>query len=110
MADVSHGCVEELIAATRHVDILPLRSSSPLTVITHQMLRVPQDGHVRVWDLRTPQCQAILPVNSHPCVAFDQQGLVFAVGADNGIIKLYDVGGYQQGPFDVFVVSGGTYA
>jgi hypothetical protein len=40
-------------------------------------------------------------------VAFDQQGLVFAVGADNGIIKLYDVGGYQQGPFDVFVVSGG---
>jgi WD40 repeat protein len=70
------------------------------------MLCVPQDGHVRVWDLRTPQCQAILPVNSHPCVAFDQQGLVFAVGADNGIIKLYDVGGYQQGPFDVFVVSG----
>lgn len=63
-----------------------------------------QDKEVRLWDLRTPQCQAILHAPAHPTVAFDQQGLVFAVGLDNGVIKLYDPAHYEQGPFETFVV------
>jgi hypothetical protein len=39
-----------------------------------------------------------------PTVAFDQQGLVFAVGLDKGSIKLYDASNYDQGPFENFVV------
>jgi len=33
------------------------------------------------------------------------QGLVFAVAATAGVIKLYDVRSYDKGPFDTFNVS-----
>ena len=35
------------------------------------------------------------------------QGLVFGVGTDKGVIKLFDVRSYAQGPFDAFTVSTG---
>ena len=38
-------------------------------------------------------------------MAFDQQGLVFAVRLDKRLIKLYDANQYDQGPFENFVVS-----
>ncbi len=34
-----------------------------------------------------------------------EQGLVFGVGTDKGVIKLFDVRSYAQGPFDAFTVS-----
>lgn len=64
-----------------------------------------QDKEVRLWDLRTSQCQAVLQTPCQPTIALDQQGLVFAVGLDNGIIKLFDASHYEQGPFETFVVS-----
>lgn len=69
------------------------------------MLSAAQDKEIRLWDLRVPQCQAVLQAHCQPTVAFDQQGLVFAVGLDNGSIKLYDAGNYEQGPFENFVVA-----
>lgn len=33
------------------------------------------------------------------------QGLVFGVGTDKGVVKLFDVRSYAQGPFDAFTVS-----
>ncbi|WIA36692.1 hypothetical protein OEZ86_007970 [Tetradesmus obliquus] len=63
-----------------------------------------QDKEVRLWDVRTPQCQAVLTCPCQATVAYDQQGLVFAVGLDNGIIKLFDAGNYEQGPFETFTV------
>eukprot|EP00878_Enallax_costatus_P013899 GHUV01014534.1.p1 GENE.GHUV01014534.1~~GHUV01014534.1.p1 ORF type:complete len:275 (+),score=51.67 GHUV01014534.1:210-1034(+) len=63
-----------------------------------------QDKEVRLWDLRTSQCQAVLQTPCQPTIALDQQGLVFAVGLDNGIIKLFDASHYEQGPFETFVV------
>lgn len=33
------------------------------------------------------------------------QGMVFAVGIDSGIIKLYDIRSYEKGPFATFLVS-----
>ena len=36
-----------------------------------------------------------------PCA---MQGLVFGVGTDKGVIKLFDVRSYAQGPFDAFTV------
>jgi len=33
------------------------------------------------------------------------QGLVFCVGLDSGIIKLYDLRFYDKGPFATFAVS-----
>ncbi len=48
------------------------------------------DKTVRLWDLRTPTCQGLLELECQATAAYDQQGLVFAVGAEAGIIKLYD--------------------
>lgn len=62
------------------------------------------DNSVRLWDLRTPICQAVLQTPGAPVAAFDQQGLVFAVGAEGGVVKLYDAAQYAKGPFETFVV------
>jgi hypothetical protein len=59
---------------------------------------------VRLWDLRTPTCQAVLNTPAPPVAAFDEQGLVFAVGVDSGVLKLYDAAQYSKGPFQTFVV------
>lgn len=59
---------------------------------------------MRLWDLRTNVCQGLLYTPGQPCVAFDQQGLIFAVSADSGVIKLYDSSNFDKGPFDTFVV------
>lgn len=43
-----------------------------------------------------------IPTLKHVCV---MQGLVFGVGTDKGVVKLFDVRSYAQGPFDAFTVS-----
>lgn len=67
-----------------------------------------QDKTVRLWDLNSQYCVAVLSAPAQPVAAFDQQGLVFAVGADAGVIKLYDAAGYTKGPFETIVVSAGV--
>uniref|UniRef100_A0A7S0WIF9 Anaphase-promoting complex subunit 4 WD40 domain-containing protein n=1 Tax=Chlamydomonas leiostraca TaxID=1034604 RepID=A0A7S0WIF9_9CHLO len=62
------------------------------------------DKSVRLWDLRTNICQGIMHVPGVPCTSFDQQGLVFAVATESGVVKLYDVRSYDKGPFDAFTL------
>lgn len=65
-----------------------------------------QDRTMRLWDLRVTHCQGLLEVPSGvPTAAYDLQGLVFCVGLDSGLIKLYDVRSFDKGPFSTFVVS-----
>eukprot|EP00249_Psilotum_nudum_P006786 c20058_g1_i1 orf=75-1067(+) len=66
------------------------------------------DHTVRLWDLRVNACQGLLRVRGRPAVAYDQQGLVFAVAMEGGAIKLFDVRSYDKGPFDTFLVGGDT--
>ncbi|KAG0004817.1 member of Set1p complex, histone methyl transferase [Entomortierella chlamydospora] len=54
---------------------------------------------VRLWDLRSPNCQGALAVEGRPAIAFDPSGLVFAV-ALGCTLRLYDVKVFDQGPFD----------
>lgn len=68
-------------------------------------LSAAEDKQVRLWDLRQPYCQALLQTPGLPTVTYDEQGLVFCVGAESGVVKLYDARNYQQGPFSAFVVS-----
>jgi WD40 repeat protein len=63
-----------------------------------------QDRTVRLWDLRTNVCQGVAHVPGVPCGAFDEQGLVFCIGTDSGVLKLYDVRSFEKGPFDTFTV------
>ncbi|CAI9111481.1 OLC1v1011709C1 [Oldenlandia corymbosa var. corymbosa] len=66
------------------------------------------DHTVRIWDLRVNACQGILRLRGRPAVAYDQQGLVFAVAMEGGAIKLFDSRSYDKGPFDTFLVGGDT--
>jgi COMPASS component SWD2 len=47
-------------------------------------------------------------LRGRPSVAYDQQGLVFAVAMEGGAIKLFDSRSYDKGPFDTFLVGGDT--
>jgi hypothetical protein len=60
---------------------------------------------VRLWDLRVNGCQALLEAPGLPTTTFDEQGLVFAVGAERGVVKLYDARNWAAGPFTSFPVS-----
>ncbi|PWZ11041.1 Protein ANTHESIS POMOTING FACTOR 1 [Zea mays] len=66
------------------------------------------DHSVRIWDLRVNACQGILRLRGRPSVAYDQQGLVFAVAMEGGAINLFDSRSYDKGPFDTFLVGGDT--
>ncbi|PKU83046.1 Flagellar WD repeat-containing protein Pf20 [Dendrobium catenatum] len=54
------------------------------------------DHSVRIWDLRVNACQGILRLRGRPSVAYDQQGLVFAVAMEGGAIKLFDSRSYDK--------------
>jgi COMPASS component SWD2 len=85
-----------------HRDLVTCVAVSPRS---DSVLSSSQDKTVRLWDLRAPQCTGLLQAPAHPTAAFDHQGLVFAVGADAGCVKLYDAGEYARGPFDAFAIS-----
>ncbi|KAJ3156655.1 WD repeat-containing protein 82 [Geranomyces michiganensis] len=68
------------------------------------------DGEVRLWDLRVQHCQGLLAarpgssgVGGAPRVAFDQVAKVFCV-AVAGVLRLYDVGNYDAGPFSTLEI------
>lgn len=72
---------------------------------TDQVLSAAEDKQVRLWDLRTGGCTAMLQAPTLPTATFDEQGLVFCVGTESGVVKLYDARNYTSGPFNSFVVS-----
>ena len=49
------------------------------------------DRTVRLWDLRSPNCQGLMHLNGRPVVSFDPEGLIFAAGIDSRQLKLYDL-------------------
>ncbi|KAG0221424.1 WD40-repeat-containing domain protein [Mortierella sp. GBAus27b] len=58
---------------------------------------------VRLWDLRSPNCQGAVSIIGQPAIAFDPSGLVFAV-ALGCLLRLYDVKVFDQGPFDTGMI------
>jgi len=86
-----------------HVDRV---TSLCLSSKTDQFMSSSLDKSVRMWDLRSNLCQGVLQVpNAVPTAAYDHQGLVLAVGANCGVMKLYDTRNYDKGPFATFVAS-----
>ena len=71
---------------------------------TDEVLSAAEDKQVRLWDIRNGQCTALLQAPGLPTVAWDEQGLVFCVGTESGVVKLYDARNYSSGPFNTFVV------
>lgn len=62
------------------------------------------DRTIRLWDLRSPNCQGVMHLNGRPVVSFDPEGLIFAAGIDSRQLKLYDLRTFDKGPFATFHV------
>lgn len=64
------------------------------------------DKTLRLWDLRSPNCQGMMHLSSRPVAAFDPEGLVFAAGVNSESVKLYDLRSFDKGPFASFRLMG----
>ncbi|XP_064399132.1 WD repeat-containing protein 82-like [Halichondria panicea] len=62
------------------------------------------DKTIRLWDLRSPNCQGLMHLNGRPVVSVDPEGLIFAAGVDSRQLKLYDLRTFDKGPFASFHV------
>lgn len=60
------------------------------------------DKTLRLWDLRSPNCQGVMHLSGRPVAAFDPEGLIFAAGVNSESIKLYDLRSFDKGPFVTF--------
>lgn len=58
------------------------------------------DDTVRLWNLKDDKSIGKIPDTKFPVANYDPEGLVFAVGMENEIIKLYDSRNYDKGPFN----------
>jgi COMPASS component SWD2 len=86
-----------------HTDRVVSLSMSP---IDDAFISGSLDGTVRLWNLRSERCQAVLRIpTSHgkglACTAFDPTGVVF-VATTGDDIRLFDVRQYDKGPFTSF--------
>ena len=60
------------------------------------------DKTIRLWDLRSPNCQGLMHLVGRPVANFDPEGLIFAVGINSESVKLYDLRSFDKGPFNTF--------
>lgn len=60
------------------------------------------DKTIRLWDLRSPNCQGLMQLAGRPVAAFDPEGLIFAAGINSESVKLYDLRSFDKGPFSSF--------
>merc|ERR1712004_22086 len=60
------------------------------------------DKTIRLWDLRSTNCQGLMNLPGRPVAAFDPEGLIFAAGINSEMIKLYDLRSFDKGPFSTF--------
>ena len=49
------------------------------------------DKTIRLWDLRSQNCQGLMHLNGRPVASYDPEGLIFAAGVDSRQLKLYDL-------------------
>ena len=54
------------------------------------------DKTLRLWDLRSPNCQGLMHLAGKPIAAFDPEGLIFSVGTNNESIKLYALRSFDK--------------
>ncbi|XP_074644146.1 WD repeat-containing protein 82-like [Tubulanus polymorphus] len=60
------------------------------------------DRTIRLWDLRSHNCQGLMHLTGRPVAAFDPEGLIFAAGINSEHVKLYDLRSFDKGPFATF--------
>lgn len=63
------------------------------------------DQTIRLWDEKQAGSIGMLKTQGRPIANYDPEGLIFVVGIDNEIIKLYDIRHFDKGPFNTFKLS-----
>ncbi|XP_035209029.1 WD repeat-containing protein 82-like isoform X2 [Stegodyphus dumicola] len=54
------------------------------------------DKTVRLWDLRSPNCQGLITQSDRPVASFDPEGLIFAVANSTEDVRLYDLRSFDK--------------
>lgn len=70
-----------------------------LSPISDTFLTSSKDQTVRMWDIRQEGAVALVRVKHKPTVAFDNEGLIFAIGASRSSLKLFDIRNFGAGAF-----------
>ncbi|GBN08619.1 WD repeat-containing protein 82 [Araneus ventricosus] len=74
-----------------------------LSALGDSLLSSSLDKSVRLWDVRSPNCQGLIAECGRPIVCFDPEGSLFAVAVNSDEVKLYDVRSFDKGPFNIFM-------
>uniref|UniRef100_A0A5F8H0K7 Anaphase-promoting complex subunit 4 WD40 domain-containing protein n=1 Tax=Monodelphis domestica TaxID=13616 RepID=A0A5F8H0K7_MONDO len=56
------------------------------------------DKTIRLWDLRSPNCQGLMHLQGKPVCSFDPEALIFAAGVHSEMAKLDDLPSFDKGP------------
>ena len=84
-----------IILGTHHHTYTPSHThrvvSLMMSPINDTFLSGSLDRTIRLWDLRSPNCQGLMHLNCTPIASFDPEGLIFAAGVDSRQLKLYDL-------------------
>jgi WD40 repeat protein len=86
---ISPGIQHDHFVLTRVVAL----SMSP---VDDMFLSGSMDKTLRLWDLRSPNCQGLMHLTSRPVAAFDPEGLIFAAGVNSESVKLYDLRSFDK--------------
>ncbi|GFQ98814.1 WD repeat-containing protein 82 [Trichonephila clavata] len=78
-------------------------TSLSMSPVEDSLLSSSLDKSVRLWDVRSPNCQGFLTESGNPVVCFDPEGLSFAVAVNSEEVKLYDMRSFDKGPFNTFL-------
>ena len=62
-----------------------------MSPISDSFLSGSLDRTIRLWDLRSQNCQGLMHLNGRPVASYDPEGLIFAAGIDSRQLKLYDL-------------------
>lgn len=65
-----------------------------LSPVSDTFLSSSQDKTVRMWDIRQETSVALVRTSQNPVVAFDNEGLIFGIGASRTSLKLFDIRNY----------------
>lgn len=60
------------------------------------------DNTVRLWDLKSSASKGVVQADGNPIVSYDPEGMIFAIGTNSEIIRLFDERKYEKGPFATF--------
>lgn len=63
------------------------------------------DGEIRMFDTRTFENYGCLLAGHTPLIAFDPDGILFAVATKSDTIKLFDMRSFDLGPFQSFIIT-----